>query len=256
MSEWVWNASLGVSPRPTASAYRGEQPSVYSRCWCSAALALRRNLNAPPNQPLQPTWPTAFLLFECATITGRATLLKRRHVSPHNLRVKTAALLLTSILFATLVWANWPEHSLPINVVADRLVVEKAARRLSLVSRGDVVKVYRVSLGPNPIGKKEREGDGRTPEGLYHIDLRKDRTCCFRSLEISYPNSEDRRRAAAARVNPGGLIMVHGLGRGCGWLGKFHRLHDWTDGCVAVTNQEMAELWRAVPVGTPIELRP
>jgi murein L,D-transpeptidase YafK len=171
--------------------------------------------------------------------------------------VKRAALIVAVVGIAGLfTWANWPEEPLPQNVRAERLVVEKSARRLSVLAGGRVIKTYRVSLGHQPAGKKEREGDGRTPEGLYFIDLRKDKTCCYRSLEISYPNSEDRRRAAAAGYNPGGLIMVHGLGRGCGWLGKLHRFHDWTDGCVAVTNDEMAELWRAVPVGTPIELRP
>ena len=162
-----------------------------------------------------------------------------------------AAFSILLLAIAVLAWANWPEQPLPRNVVADRLVVETSARRLSLLSHGHTVKTYRVSLGHHPAGKKEREGDGRTPEGSYFIDLRKDRTCCFRSLEISYPNADDRKHGAT-----GGLIMVHGLGRGFGWVGKLHRLHDWTDGCVAVTNQEMAELWRAVPVGTPIELRP
>lgn len=171
--------------------------------------------------------------------------------------MKRLAILIVFIAIAALLgWANWPEAELPADVVAERLVVDKAAHRLSVVSHGQTVKTYRVSLGHHPVGKKEREGDGRTPEGLYYVDLRKDKTCCFRSLEISYPNAEDRKHAAVSGYNPGGLIMVHGLGRGFGWVGKFQRFHDWTDGCVAVTNNEMAELWRAVPVGTPIELRP
>jgi murein L,D-transpeptidase YafK len=160
------------------------------------------------------------------------------------------------LLASILAWANWPESPLPKATVADRLVVEKGARRLLLFSHGRVVKTYRISLGHNPVGRKEREGDGRTPEGLYRIDQRKERTCCFRSLHISYPDSADRRRASSAGVDAGGLVMVHGLGRGFAWVGKLHRFYDWTNGCVAVTNQEMAELWRAVPVGTPIELRP
>ena len=170
--------------------------------------------------------------------------------------MKAAALVIAFLTIVVLAWANWPEQSLPQNIVAERLVVEKSARLLSLVSHGHTVKTYRVSLGHHPLGKKEREGDGRTPEGSYYIDLRKDKTCCYRSLEISYPNAQDRKQAAARSFNPGGLIMVHGLGRGFGWVGKLQRLYDWTDGCVAVTNEEMAELWRAVPVGTPIELRP
>ena len=171
--------------------------------------------------------------------------------------MRRADLLVVALVIAALiVWANWPEQALPSNVVAERLVVEKSVRRLSVVSRGRIVKTYRVSLGHQPVGKKEREGDGRTPEGLYYIDLRKQKTCCYRSLEISYPNAEDKKHAAASGYRPGGLIMVHGLGRGFGWFGKIQRFYDWTDGCVAVTNKEMAELWQAVPVGTPIELRP
>jgi murein L,D-transpeptidase YafK len=171
--------------------------------------------------------------------------------------VKTVPLIVGVALIAVLAWANLPERpQLAPNVVADRLVVEKASRRLSVISHGQVMKAYRVSLGKHPVGKKEREGDGRTPEGVYFIDLRKDKTCCYRSLEISYPSAEDRKHAAAIGASPGGLIMVHGLGRGFGWIGKLHRYRDWTDGCVAVTNNEMAELWRAVSLGTPIELRP
>ena len=170
--------------------------------------------------------------------------------------MRAAAVVVMIAIAATLVWANWPEAPLPANVVAEKLVVEKSARRLSVIAGGQTLKTYRVSLGKHPIGAKEREGDGRTPEGRYFIDLRKDKTCCYRSLEISYPSGEDRKRARAQGVQPGGLIMVHGLGRGFGWLGKIHRYVDWTDGCVAVTNREMTELWRAVPVGTPIELRP
>jgi murein L,D-transpeptidase YafK len=161
-----------------------------------------------------------------------------------------------ALIIFVLAWANWPEPSLPPNTVADRLVVEKSRRQLHLYSNGQRLKTYRVSLGHHPVGKKEREGDGRTPEGQYVIDYRKEQTCCYRSLHISYPDASDRARAAASQVNPGGLIMVHGLSRGLGWVGRFHRLNDWTDGCVAVTNREMAELWRSVPAGTPIELRP
>lgn len=171
--------------------------------------------------------------------------------------MKRASLLIVVVSIALLIaWANWPEQPLPPSIVAERLIVDKGARRLSVVSHGRIAKTYRVSLGHHPVGKKEREGDGRTPEGLYYIDLRKDKTCCYRSLEISYPSAEDRRHAATGGYSPGGLIMVHGLGRGFGWVGRLQRFHDWTDGCVAVTNKEMAELWRAVPVGTPIELRP
>ena len=161
-----------------------------------------------------------------------------------------------AVAIALLAWANWPAAALPDGITADRLVVLKSQRQLVVYSRGEVLKTYRVSLGRHPVGRKQYQGDGRTPEGLYAIDLRKTNTCCFRSLEISYPNAADRAWAAAHHVSPGGLVMVHGIGRGFGWVGRLQRFYDWTDGCVAVTNREMAELWRVVPVGTPIELRP
>jgi len=158
---------------------------------------------------------------------------------------------------AILVWANWPEPGPPANVIADKLVVEKSARQLQVFSQGRLIKTYPISLGHNPVGKKERQGDGKTPEGLYAIDFRKDRSsCCYRSFHISYPSGEDRAHAASLGVDPGGSVMVHGLGYPFFWAGRLHRWYDWTDGCVAVTNQEMAQLWRIVPVGTPIELRP
>ena len=161
------------------------------------------------------------------------------------------------VIGAALAWANWPEARVPPGVVADQLVVQKSQRRLLVFSRGRLVKSYPVSLGHHPIGKKEREGDGKTPEGFYAIDFRKERSsCCYRSFHISYPNATDQARAAALGVSPGGSIMIHGLSWPFFWAGRLHRWYDWTDGCVAVTNQEMAELWRIVPVGTPVDLQP
>ncbi len=161
-----------------------------------------------------------------------------------------------ALVIALAFWAQWPDEALPDGIRADRLVVLKGRRQLVLYAGGQAVKTYRVSLGRHPAGPKQSEGDGRTPEGLYSIALRKEHTCCFRSLQISYPNTADRAWASAHRVSPGGLIMVHGISNRFGWVGRLHRLYDWTDGCVAVTNREMAELWRVVPDGTPIELRP
>jgi murein L,D-transpeptidase YafK len=166
-------------------------------------------------------------------------------------------LVIGAVVGSTLVWANWPEHGVDAGVVADKLVVRKAERRLIVLSHGQPVKSYRISLGHDPIGKKEREGDGKTPEGSYVIDFRKEHSsCCYRSFHISYPDAADRASAAAIGASPGGSIMVHGLSWPFFWAGRLHRLYDWTDGCVAVTNQEMAELWRIVPVGTPIEIQP
>jgi murein L,D-transpeptidase YafK len=138
----------------------------------------------------------------------------------------------------------------------DRVLVEKAARRLTLLSEGKAVRVYDVALGEEPVGPKEREGDGRTPEGLYVIDGRNPQSRYHRSLRISYPGPEDAARAAKLGVSPGGDIMIHGLQNGLGWIGALHRTHDWTRGCIAVTNDEIEEIWDLVPDGTPIEIRP
>ena len=139
---------------------------------------------------------------------------------------------------------------------ADRIVIEKSHHRLTTYSSGKVLNIYRVSLGPYPKGPKERQGDGRTPEGLYTIDARKPDSGFHLALHISYPSVTDRARAAALRVDPGGDIMIHGLKNGLGWIGSFHHFKDWTNGCIAVTNAEMDELWKSVPVGTVVEIRP
>lgn len=141
-------------------------------------------------------------------------------------------------------------------VVADRVVVEKAARRLHLYAGERLLASYAVALGGRPQGHKQREGDGRTPEGLYRISGRNPGSRYHLALRVSYPDARDRARAAAAGVDPGGDIMIHGLPNGLGWLGRLHRLFDWTEGCIAVTNAEIEEIWHAVPDGTPIEIRP
>jgi murein L,D-transpeptidase YafK len=136
------------------------------------------------------------------------------------------------------------------------VVVNKARRELILMHGREVLRSYRVALGTNPAGRKERQGDGRTPEGLYTITGRNARSAFHRSLRISYPNREDRARAARAGVNPGGDIMIHGLPNGRGFIGRLHRQVDWTLGCIAVTDEEIEEIWRLVPNGTPVQINP
>jgi murein L,D-transpeptidase YafK len=138
----------------------------------------------------------------------------------------------------------------------DRILILKSQRKLQLLSRSKILKEYKVALGSSPIGPKQREGDGRTPEGLYSIDYRKKDSQFHRALHISYPNKLDRERAAKAKVNPGGMIMIHGIMNGYGWVGSAHRARDWTLGCIAVTNQEIEEIWNLVPDGTTVEIRP
>ena len=144
----------------------------------------------------------------------------------------------------------------PRLLAADSVVVEKAARRLTLYYRGLPVRTYGVALGGSPVGHKERVGDRRTPEGLYRIDWRNPQSRFHRSLHISYPSESDRTRAASAGVSPGGMIMIHGLPRGYEDVGPSHREVDWTDGCVAVTNEEVEEIWGAVRLGAPIQIKP
>lgn len=135
---------------------------------------------------------------------------------------------------------------------ADKIIVRKGDRELQLLRGDEVLRTYRIALGGAPEGHKLQEGDQKTPVGNYVIDWRNPRSMAHLSLHISYPNEQDVLRAKEANVAPGGNIMIHGLANGWGALGAIHHLWDWTDGCVAVTNSEMQEIWSLVPNGTPI----
>lgn len=139
---------------------------------------------------------------------------------------------------------------------ADRVVVLKKERTLQLLDHGTVIKTYKVALGGEPAGRKTRRGDHKTPEGLYVLDSRNAHSQFHRAIHISYPNAQDRAEARRQGVSPGGDVFVHGLPNGYGFLGASHRLKDWTDGCIAVTDEEIDEIWKAVPDGTPIEIKP
>lgn len=137
---------------------------------------------------------------------------------------------------------------------ADRIVIWKAKRRLELFYKGRMIKRYRIALGFNPKGHKVRQGDGRTPEGTYRIDLRNPRSRFHLSLRISYPNARDRKRAKSRGFSPGGDIYIHGQPNRLAAL-RGRLPGDWTLGCVALTNREMREIWRAVKTGTPVEIK-
>jgi murein L,D-transpeptidase YafK len=160
------------------------------------------------------------------------------------------------LVVGVIAYAQWPITPLPDGAKADSVLVLKGERRLLLLRGGDPFATYRVALGADPVGHKSQEGDEKTPEGTYILDYRNNRSAFHRSLHVSYPNAVDSSQAAARGVSPGGMIMIHGLGRGMQLFGRWHRFMDWTDGCVAVTNQEMDQIWRAMPDGTPIEIRP
>ncbi|SMX39197.1 L,D-transpeptidase family protein [Octadecabacter ascidiaceicola] len=137
---------------------------------------------------------------------------------------------------------------------AHEVLVIKSTRELHLLRNGATFRRYAVSLGGSPTGHKSHEGDERTPEGTYTIDWRNENSVAHLSLHISYPNTEDTAAAVAQGDDPGGNIMIHGLPNGWGFLGRLHLSWDWTNGCIAVTNTEMREIWSMVPNGTPITI--
>ncbi len=136
--------------------------------------------------------------------------------------------------------------------ISDSIVVWKSERKLSLYYDNKLLKSYHISLGDNPVGHKEKEGDEKTPEGLYKISGRNPISKYHLSLRISYPNENDKKNADFKGYSPGGDIMIHGLPHYSAFLENYYVNNDWTDGCIAVTNEEIEELWEAVKDGTPI----
>ncbi len=169
------------------------------------------------------------------------------------------------MLCATLCFTTWlagcsttKDTSSPKMATADEVVVDKSDRRLRLMKGGQVMREYRVALGKDPVGPKFREGDQRTPEGDYVLDWRNQRSNYYKALHVSYPNSDDRLRAEVAGFKPGGMIMIHGKPNyihSSTVLAEYDRL-DWTNGCIAVNNNDMDEYWLAVFDGTRIRIVP
>ena len=171
------------------------------------------------------------------------------------MRAQGVALTAAGLLVFVLVAANFPSRHLAPGMRADRIVIRKSEHTLTLYSKGKALKMYRVALVRGDGSAKQRAGDHQTPEGFYGIDSRNQHSRFHKALHVSYPNAHDAQTAARLGVPAGGDIMLHGIERGLGWLGKLHRSVDWTDGCVAVTDAEIDELWDVVPSGTPIEIR-
>ncbi len=140
--------------------------------------------------------------------------------------------------------------------MVSKILIEKSERRLTLLSKDKVLKTYKIALGGNPNGPKERQGDNKTPEGTYKIDSRNRDSRYHLSLHISYPNERDVKRARDLGVSPGGNIMIHGLKNGFSWVGDLHTEVDWTEGCIAVTDEEIEEIANLVPNGTTVEIKP
>lgn len=139
---------------------------------------------------------------------------------------------------------------------ADSLLIVKSERKLYLLKEGEVLRDFDIALGLMPEGPKQREGDFRTPEGLYYLDARNPNSDYFLSLHISYPNRQDVASARSQGVEPGGQIMIHGQPNEPKYSESRYENWDWTDGCIAVSNSDMVDIWLMTEEGTPIEIRP
>jgi murein L,D-transpeptidase YafK len=159
------------------------------------------------------------------------------------------------ILLSLLLLSGFASAADPPNRI-DQVVVYKRQRKMVLLSHGNEIKQLRIALGEDPIGPKQQEGDHRTPEGSYILDARNAHSQFYKAFHISYPNAKDRETAKKLGVNPGGEIMLHGTPRQFLPQKSGDPPDDWTDGCIAVTNEQMDDLWTILPVGTPIEIRP
>jgi murein L,D-transpeptidase YafK len=172
--------------------------------------------------------------------------------------IKRKFILLTfSLLFFGLIIYNfYPEEKLPYGTQIDKLEVYKSKRQLLAYSNGKLLKIYKIAIGKNSIGDKELEGDKKTPEGLYLINDKNPNSGYHKNLGISYPNKYDIESSKRLGKPAGGDIKIHGLRNGTGFINKFHRWHNWTLGCIAVTNDEIDELYGAVKIGTKIDIKP
>jgi murein L,D-transpeptidase YafK len=148
---------------------------------------------------------------------------------------------------------------LPISVYAakaDYVLVKKSISKLYLLKENKILKEYNVAFGGNPKDHKVQEGDQKTPEGKYVLDYKKHDSAFYKAIHISYPNENDIKKAKSLGVSPGGQIMIHGQKNGFGWLSFITQKFNWTDGCIAVNNDEMDEIWGFVDAGTTIEIQP
>jgi len=179
---------------------------------------------------------------------------------PSRCRLATAHLAALSLVAWTTIaptLSGCTSAPAPTARYADQVVVKKSQRRLQLLSDGKVVREYRVSLGDSPVGHKYQAGDERTPEGDYILDWRNPNSSYYKSIHVSYPNERDRAIAKWFGVDPGGMIMLHGQPNHIHSRAVLaeYATRDWTDGCIAVQNREMDEIWRMVRDGTPIRIQ-
>jgi len=177
---------------------------------------------------------------------------------PDIFRVRAAVLFVfaAGLLLSFAALAAPADTSGTANGPADRIIVEKSKRRMTLLRGQQEVAVYRVALGRDPIGPKVMRGDNRTPEGLYFIDCKIRNSVYHRALHLTYPNLDDLTRADSLGVSPGNHIAIHGMSKRQLWMGDVQYLFDWTNGCIALTNSEIEEIWDLVLPWTPVEIKP
>jgi len=175
-------------------------------------------------------------------------------VSPKKSKLLVASIVPTAVICLVLIASETPAETTEVN--PDRIVVLKSERKLMLMDGDAVVRSMNISLGLMPRGPKRQEGDFRTPEGVYFIETKNAESDFFLSLKVSYPNAVDRTLAQQLGVDPGGQIMIHGLPNDPSFEESAYSGLDWTDGCIAVTNSDMVDLWRFTAVSMPIEIRP
>ena len=180
------------------------------------------------------------------------------NVRPLHFLHRTVPALLAALAFLFVFSgpATSTELSPVSDAVVDRIVIEKSKRTMTLLKQGSEVRTYKVALGRNPIGPKIQKGDQKTPEGLYYVDYKLQNSVYHRALHLNYPNQDDIERARSLGVTPGNSIMIHGMKEDKLWMGDVQYLFDWTNGCIALTNREIEEVWVLVPEWTPVEIRP
>ena len=173
---------------------------------------------------------------------------------PLRLQILSA---MSAFLLAAMVVPGFQADALASDFpVADKVVVEKASRKLHLLKGGVAIRSYDIALGIRPVGDKEREGDFKTPEGNYLLDARNPDSEYFLAIHVSYPDSRDRAEARRKGVDPGGAIMIHGQPNDPTRSEAYYRTQDWTNGCIAVSNSDMIDIWLMTSENTPIEIRP
>ncbi len=161
-----------------------------------------------------------------------------------------------ALLVCPLAFAAPADQSATAIEPADRIIIEKSKRTMTLFKQDQIVGVYKVALGRDPIGPKVMRGDNKTPEGLYFVDYKTRHSVYHRAFHLTYPNIDDLMRADSLGVSPGGDIMIHGMGTKQLWMGDVQYLFDWTNGCIALTNSEIEEIWDLVVPWTSVEIRP